>query len=135
MSTATQTPPAPADAPSVEEPVADTPPPLKQDVAKPVLIECRDVDFSYGSSVALKGINLEIARNEVTAFIGPSGCGKSTLLRCFNRMNDLIPGARVSKGEIWVDGVEIHSAEVDSVELRRRAGMVFQKSNPFPRSI
>lgn len=101
----------------------------------PIQIEVQNVDFSYGSSVALKGIDLKIARNEVTAFIGPSGCGKSTLLRCFNRMNDLIPGARVSKGEIWIDGVEIHSPEVDSVELRRRAGMVFQKSNPFPRSI
>lgn len=99
------------------------------------LIDVRDVDFSYGSSVALKGISLEIARNEVTAFIGPSGCGKSTLLRCFNRMNDLIPGARVSRGEIHIDGVEIHSPEIDSVELRRKAGMVFQKSNPFPRSI
>ena len=102
---------------------------------RPIQIECRDVEFSYGDSVALKEINLEIASNEVTAFIGPSGCGKSTLLRCFNRMNDLIPGARVSKGEIWIDGTEIHSDEVDSVELRRRAGMVFQKSNPFPRSI
>ena len=99
------------------------------------LIDVRDIDFSYGASVALKGISMEIARNEVTALIGPSGCGKSTLLRCFNRMNDLIPDARVSRGEIWIDGVEIHGPEVDSVELRRRAGMVFQKSNPFPRSI
>ncbi len=106
-----------------------------QDTKPSTLIDVRQVDFSYGDSVALKGIDMKIARNEVTAFIGPSGCGKSTLLRCFNRMNDLIPGARVSKGEIWIDGVEIHSPEVDSVELRRRAGMVFQKSNPFPRSI
>ncbi len=117
-----------------EKPVADEP--VSSDSgSRQIQIECRDVDFSYGDSVALKNINLEIARNEVTAFIGPSGCGKSTLLRCFNRMNDLIPGAHVSKGEIWIDGVEIHSDEVDSVELRRRAGMVFQKSNPFPRSI
>ena len=99
-----------------------------------VSIEVRDMDFSYGSSVALRNINLSIRRNEVTAFIGPSGCGKSTLLRCFNRMNDLIPGARVTRGGIWIDGVEIHGPEVDSVELRRRAGMVFQKSNPFPRT-
>jgi phosphate transport system ATP-binding protein len=98
-------------------------------------IDVREMDFSYGRSVALKGITMEIPRNEVTAFIGPSGCGKSTLLRCFNRMNDLIPGARVSKGGIWIDGVEIHSPHVDGVELRRRVGMVFQKSNPFPRSI
>lgn len=98
-------------------------------------IEVREMDFNYGPSVALKNIDLAIHRNEVTAFIGPSGCGKSTLLRCFNRMNDLIPGARVSKGGIWIDGIEIHSPDVDSVELRRKAGMVFQKSNPFPRSI
>ena len=98
-------------------------------------IDVRDMDFSYGKSVALKNIDLNILRNEITAFIGPSGCGKSTLLRCFNRMNDLIPGARVSKGGIWINGVEIHSPDVDGVELRRRVGMVFQKSNPFPRSI
>jgi phosphate transport system ATP-binding protein len=98
-------------------------------------IECVDVDFSYGKSLAIKDVTMNIARNEVTAFIGPSGCGKSTLLRCFNRMNDFIPGAKVSKGTVYVDGVEIHDPEVDSVELRRRVGMVFQKSNPFPRSI
>jgi phosphate transport system ATP-binding protein len=98
-------------------------------------IEVKDMDFSYGKSVALKNINIDIGRNEVTAFIGPSGCGKSTLLRCFNRMNDFIPGAKVSRGGIWIDGIEIHSPHVDGVELRRRIGMVFQKSNPFPRSI
>jgi phosphate transport system ATP-binding protein len=99
------------------------------------VIAVSDMDFSYGKSVALKNLNLQIARNEITAFIGPSGCGKSTLLRCFNRMNDFIPGARVSRGGIWIDGIEIHSPDVDAVELRRRVGMVFQKSNPFPRSI
>jgi phosphate transport system ATP-binding protein len=99
------------------------------------IIEVREMDFSYGKSVALKNLNLDIARNEITAFIGPSGCGKSTLLRCFNRMNDFIPSARVSRGGIWIDGTEIHSPDVDGVELRRRIGMVFQKSNPFPRSI
>jgi phosphate transport system ATP-binding protein len=98
-------------------------------------IECVEVDFSYGKSPAIKNVTMNIARNEVTAFIGPSGCGKSTLLRCFNRMNDFIPGAKVSKGTIHIDGIEIHDPEVDSVELRRRVGMVFQKSNPFPRSI
>jgi phosphate transport system ATP-binding protein len=101
----------------------------------PVAIEVRDMDFNYGKSTALKNIRMEIHRNEITAFIGPSGCGKSTLLRCFNRMNDLIPGAHVSRGSIHIDGADIHSPEVDGVELRRRVGMVFQKSNPFPRSI
>jgi phosphate transport system ATP-binding protein len=98
-------------------------------------IEVRDMDFSYGKSMALKNLNLDVPRNQITAFIGPSGCGKSTLLRCFNRMNDFIPDARVTRGGIWMDGMEIHSADVDAVELRRRVGMVFQKSNPFPRSI
>ena len=100
-----------------------------------VAIEVRDMDFNYGKSPALKNITMNIRRNEITAFIGPSGCGKSTLLRCFNRMNDLIPGARVVRGSILIDGTEIHSPQVDGVELRRRVGMVFQKSNPFPRSI
>ncbi|GAA5483547.1 phosphate ABC transporter ATP-binding protein PstB [Haloferula sargassicola] len=93
------------------------------------------VDFCYGRSRALKEISLEVRKREIVAFIGPSGCGKSTLLRCFNRMNDLVPGARVTQGTIEIDGVEIHSPEVDPVELRRRVGMVFQKSNPFPRTI
>jgi phosphate transport system ATP-binding protein len=98
-------------------------------------IEVREVDFSYGKSRVIKDVTMNIARNQVTAFIGPSGCGKSTLLRCFNRMNDFIPGAKVTKGEILINGMEIHDKEVDGVELRRRVGMVFQKSNPFPRSI
>ncbi len=100
-----------------------------------VAIQVKDMEFCYGKSSALRDINMDMARNEVTAFIGPSGCGKSTLLRCFNRMNDFIPGAKVTRGEIWVDGTEIHSPQVDSVELRRSVGMVFQKSNPFPRTI
>ncbi len=93
------------------------------------------MEFSYGAAVALRDIDLRIPRNEITAFIGPSGCGKSTLLRCFNRMNDMIPGARVTRGEVLVEGTDIHSPQVDAVELRRRIGMVFQKSNPFPRTI
>jgi phosphate transport system ATP-binding protein len=102
---------------------------------QPMAIEVKEMEFSYGASAALRGIDLAIPRNEITAFIGPSGCGKSTLLRCFNRMNDFIPGAKVTKGGIWIDGIEIHDPQVDPVELRRRVGMVFQKSNPFPRSI
>lgn len=99
------------------------------------VIDVDGVDFCYGKSRALKGIDLIVPPREIVAFIGPSGCGKSTLLRCFNRMNDLVPGAKVTKGTIHVNGSEIHSPEVDPVELRRRVGMVFQKSNPFPRSI
>ena len=98
-------------------------------------IEVKNVDFCYGASRALEEISFDIPSSQIVAFIGPSGCGKSTLLRCFNRMNDLVPGARVTKGTIHIDGVEIHSPEVDPVELRRRIGMVFKKSNPFPRSI
>ena len=105
------------------------------DIPRSAAIVVKDMDFNYGKSVALKDIQIEIQRNEITAFIGPSGCGKSTLLRCFNRMNDFIPGAKVVRGGIWIDGIEIHSPQVDGVELRRRICMVFQKSNPFPRTI
>jgi len=99
------------------------------------LIEIDDVDFCYGTSQALHDITLNIQERQVTAFIGPSGCGKSTLLRCLNRMNDLIDGARVTTGQIRIDGVNIHDPRVDVIELRKRVGMVFQKSNPFPKSI
>ena len=95
----------------------------------------KSLDFSYGSSPALKNIDLEIPENGVTAFIGPSGCGKSTLLRCINRMNDEIPGTRITRGNISVGGIDIYHSSVDVVKLRREVGMVFQKSNPFPRSI
>lgn len=93
------------------------------------------LDFSYGSSPALKDIDLKIPGNSVTALIGPSGCGKSTLLRCINRMNDEIPGARITRGGIEISGIDIYDSSVDVVKLRRDVGMVFQKSNPFPRSI
>jgi len=99
------------------------------------MIEIDDVDFCYGTSQALHDITLNIAEREVTAFIGPSGCGKSTLLRCLNRMNDLIDGTRVSAGQIRIDGIDIYDPRVDVIELRKRVGMVFQKSNPFPKSI
>jgi phosphate transport system ATP-binding protein len=95
-------------------------------IAATPVIEVAGMDFCYGDSRALKEVDLRVPEREVVAFIGPSGCGKSTLLRCFNRMNDLVPGARVTKGTIRIDGVEIHSPEVDPVELRRRIGMVFQ---------
>jgi phosphate transport system ATP-binding protein len=99
------------------------------------MIDVRNVDFHYGSSQALYQVNLGVPERQVTAFIGPSGCGKSTLLRCFNRMNDLVDRARITGGSIHIEDVDINSAEVDVIELRRRVGMVFQKSNPFPKSI
>lgn len=93
-----------------------------------------DTDYLYGSFLAVKGVNLDIPSRRITAFIGPSGCGKSTVLRCFNRLNDLIPGAHID-GKIYFDGEDLYSPKVDPTELRRRVGMVFQKSNPFPKSI
>ncbi len=98
-------------------------------------VEVEKLDFFYGNYQALHGLNLEIPAHKVTAFIGPSGCGKSTLLRCFNRMNDLVPEARIANGEIRIHGTDIHGPNVDPIELRKRVGMVFQKSNPFPKSI
>ncbi len=97
-------------------------------------IEVRGVDFFYSEKQALFDVTLEIPERQVTAFIGPSGCGKSTLLRLFNRMNDLVPGTRL-RGQVLLEGEDIYASEVDEVELRRRVGMVFQKSNPFPKSI
>lgn len=99
-----------------------------------ICIETRGLDLYYGEDQALKNVNLRIPRNRVTAFIGPSGCGKSTLLRCFNRMNDLIDICRI-EGEILIDDQDIHHRNVDVAEHRRRVGMVFQKPNPFPKSI
>ncbi|MFM8411951.1 MAG: phosphate ABC transporter ATP-binding protein, partial [Alphaproteobacteria bacterium] len=102
--------------------------------ATPVKISARDLDVFYGETRALHGISLDARANRVTALIGPSGCGKSTFLRSINRMNDLVPGVRRS-GEILLDELEIHDPDVDVVDLRRRVGMVFQRSNPFPKSI
>ena len=99
------------------------------------IVDVDRVDFYYRKSKALHGVNLQIPEKKVTAFIGPSGCGKSTLLRCINRMNDLIDHARITAGEIRIDGVNIHGSDVDVIKLRKRVGMVFQKSNPFPKSI
>ena len=98
-------------------------------------VSVQNVDFCYGSSTALKNISVEIEKNQVTAFIGPSGCGKSTLLRCINRMNDEIPGTRIANGSILVNGTDIYDRRVDVAQLRMEVGMVFQKSNAFPRSI
>jgi len=97
-------------------------------------IDVSGLNFYYGSRRVLEGIGLKIRPNEVTALIGPSGCGKSTFLRTLNRMNDIVPGARL-EGLVSIDGQDIYAAAVDVVDLRRRVGMVFQKSNPFPKSI
>jgi phosphate transport system ATP-binding protein len=102
--------------------------------AASTLIEVQDLALFYGANKALKNISLDIGEKVVTAFIGPSGCGKSTLLRCFNRMNDLIDNVRI-EGVIKIAGQNINSRDVDVIELRKRVGMVFQKSNPFPKSI
>lgn len=98
------------------------------------IIKVRRVNFFYGNFKALTDVTMDVERNKVTALIGPSGCGKSTLLRLFNRMNDLIDGTRV-EGNILFDGQDIYAPEVDPVDVRRRIGMVFQKPNPFPKSI
>jgi phosphate transport system ATP-binding protein len=109
----------------------------KQGAAPPTpdtCIQVKELDLYYGEKRALKDISFDIPRGRVTAFIGPSGCGKSTLLRCFNRMNDLVATVRI-EGDILLDGLDINSRDVNVVELRRRVGMVFQKPNPFPKSI
>jgi phosphate transport system ATP-binding protein len=95
---------------------------------------CRDVDVYYGAKQAIRGVSLDIGKNEVVSMIGPSGCGKSTFLRCLNRMNDTIPGCRVA-GQIALDGVDIYDKKLDVVPLRAQVGMVFQKPNPFPKAI
>src|SRR5262245_26685596 len=100
--------------------------------ADPIVLSSRALRVWYGPSLALKDLTIDIPRNKITALIGPSGCGKSTLLRCFNRMNDLINGARM-EGEIRFDGEVISGPDIDTVSLRRRIGMVFQKPNPFPK--
>jgi phosphate transport system ATP-binding protein len=112
-----------------------TAPTMTAGPADRIVIDVDGVDFHYGPSKALHAITLKIPERKVTAFIGPSGCGKSTLLRCFNRMNDLIDHARVTAGTIRIQGTDINDPAVDVIELRRRVGMVFQKSNPFPKSI
>ena len=100
----------------------------------PVAVTVKDLDLYYGDAQALQNINLSIPANQVTAFIGPSGCGKSTLLRCFNRLNDLIDICRID-GEILLNGQDIYADDVEVPELRREVGIVFQKPNPFPKSI
>jgi phosphate transport system ATP-binding protein len=102
--------------------------------ARETVFTSEDISVAYGGAVALRDVSLEIYKNQITAFIGPSGCGKSTYIRCLNRMNDLVPGATVS-GRLLFHGVDLYGPSVDAVEVRRLIGMVFQKPNPFPKSI
>jgi phosphate transport system ATP-binding protein len=115
--------------------VSPEPPPAQSSSPAPAAkIAVSDMNFYYGSNQVLDHINIRILANQVTALIGPSGCGKSTFLRSLNRMNDIVPGARV-EGSIKIDDEDIYTSAIDVVDLRRRVGMVFQKSNPFPKSI
>jgi len=97
-------------------------------------LRAQDLQLHYGSHLAVRNVSLDIPPNSITAFIGPSGCGKSTVLRCFNRLNDLIPGFRL-EGKVSFEGQDLYAPQIDPVEVRRRIGMVFQKANPFPKSI
>jgi phosphate transport system ATP-binding protein len=103
-------------------------------VPREPVFQVRDLSVSYSGNVAIRDVTLDVYEQAVTAFIGPSGCGKSTLIRCFDRMNDLVPGAKV-EGDVRYHGADLYAADVDPVEVRRRIGMVFQKPNPFPKSI
>jgi phosphate transport system ATP-binding protein len=112
--------------------------PVPASTTKPIAADAvfgvRDLSVYYGDFRALRDVTFDISANKITAIIGPSGCGKSTLIRCFNRMNDLVPSARV-EGQILYHGIDLYSDDVDAVEVRKRIGMVFQKPNPFPKSI
>ncbi len=124
----------PEPAPALDEAVASNPTAAEPATGEAPKMRAEDVSVFYGEKQALKDVSIEIRDDKVTAFIGPSGCGKSTFLRCLNRMNDTIPGARVT-GDISLDGEDINSPDMDVVQLRARVGMVFQKPNPFPKSI
>ncbi len=114
--------------------VAVAGPPIDPAADQATVFHTHGLAVYYGDFRAVRDVELDIRRQEITAFIGPSGCGKSTVLRCFNRMNDLIDGARV-EGEVRYRGIDLYGRDVDAVEVRRRVGMVFQKPNPFPKSI
>jgi phosphate transport system ATP-binding protein len=108
--------------------------PPREEVAHEAIFGLDEVQVSYGPKPAVRGVSFDIGEHEITALIGPSGCGKSTLIRVLNRMNDLIPGARV-EGKVTYHGQDLYGSDVDAVEVRKRIGMVFQKPNPFPKSI
>ena len=117
-------------------PISETSPDLEQATASEdtIVLSTKELSVFYGDFRAVRDVSLYVKRSEITAFIGPSGCGKSTVLRCFNRMNDLIPGARV-EGEVLYHDIDLYGDQADAGEVRRRIGMVFQKPNPFPKSI
>ena len=127
-------PPAPVTIAGVDEKLLASRAEEARPAHRDVLFDVAELTVEYAGVPALKDVSLEIYRNFVTAFIGPSGCGKSTFIRCFNRMNDLIPTAAVA-GRILYHGIDLYGPDVDSVEVRKRIGMVFQKPNPFPKSI
>ena len=116
------------------EPRATAAPPAERAEPQRLVFDCNDVNVHYGSALAIRDVNVELVKNEITAFIGPSGCGKSTFIRCLNRMNDLIPSARVD-GEVIYHGENLYADNIDPVQVRKQIGMVFQKPNPFPKSI
>jgi len=124
----------PADIVLTREMQAESVPGAPEPDTRQVVFDIRGLDVHYGPVLAVAEVDLAVAAREITALIGPSGCGKSTFLRCLNRMNDLIPGARVS-GSVLYHGLELYGPQIDPVEVRRRIGMVFQKPNPFPKSI
>jgi phosphate transport system ATP-binding protein len=109
-------------------------PPPSAPTKRDTVFDIDDLSVFYGEAPAVKNVSLDIYRNAITALIGPSGCGKSTVLRCLNRMNDLVPSARV-EGKLLYHGVDLYGSDVDPIEVRRRIGMVFQRPNPFPKSI
>jgi phosphate transport system ATP-binding protein len=119
---------------SIRPAVQSGPPPKPENRRSEVVISCRDVGVFYGDKPAVQDISIDVYEKQITALIGPSGCGKSTLIRVFNRMNDLIPAARV-EGQVMYHGEDLYGPTVDPVEVRKRIGMVFQKPNPFPKSI
>jgi phosphate transport system ATP-binding protein len=120
---------------SAAAPVAARAAEVASDASAPnVVFDVRDLNVFYGAFKAVRDVNLSVNQHEITAFIGPSGCGKSTVLRCFDRMNDLIESARV-EGQVLYHGVDLYDPRIDPVEVRKRIGMVFQKPNPFPKSI
>jgi phosphate transport system ATP-binding protein len=121
------------DVPRGDAAAAERPKEWSQRQREPIF-HLEEVGVAYGGKPAVRDVNFDIARNEITALIGPSGCGKSTLIRCLNRMNDLIPSAKVD-GRVLYHGQDLYGPEVDAVEVRKRIGMVFQKPNPFPKSI